>query len=502
MPPSEFNRTSTRLHHYPSSILVGLNLRTQRTTAMSNFMIPTALPPLDMLPELSAESSASTSGSGPSQPATPADEESFAQQLDLFATPRKSQIGDEKMAYSERARTLSRLAVAVREYAQGVETNFEREDSLPASESFKESAMLESSSSASGHQILVRSPTANADENSPSLSPDMPSLGRSTLYRQPNVTFGLTPLLGTLPSSGSLAGNVSHAALSESNTTSSMSLASAPDSMLAIISPRPELEAVDEAPAPFPIIDIGSPNPQFVDRSLTAEGYEGDSDREGEDAESSLGSGDDYTDTLVSSASELDYAGLTNLIMRDASNPSNASDNPDTELSEPFAPLSQDGVLFPLSLARDLALTPFRLAILGAAQLLHPALLPTLLFGPNHTLWPRTSAPLGGIRRLEAYAHALQGAGFTFLFVLLLLWQLGGPVGRAIAFAALSRAAWVWGAFELDIDRAMALNEDVACAWAVSFSKEREVVGWMAQRARMEMDLGEQRRSRSEVEST
>lgn len=87
---------------------------------MSNFMMPTTLPPLDMLPELSAESSASTSGSAPSQPATPADEESFAQQLDLFATPRKSQIGDEKTSYDERARTLSRLAVAVREYAQGV----------------------------------------------------------------------------------------------------------------------------------------------------------------------------------------------------------------------------------------------------------------------------------------------------------------------------------------------------------------------------------------------
>lgn len=316
------------------------------------------------------------------------------------------------------------------------------------------------------------------------------------------MTFGLTPPLGTLPSSGSLAGNVSHAALSESNTTSSMSLASAPDSMLAIISPRPELEAVDEAPAAFPIIDIGSPNPQFVDRSLTAEGYEGDSDREGEDVESSLGSGDDYMDTLVSSASELDCAGLTDLIMRDASNRSNASDNPDTELSEPFAPLSQDGALFPLSLARDLALTPFRLAILGAAQLLHPALLPALLFGPNQVLWPRTSAPLGGIRRLEVYAHALQGAGFAFLFVLLLFWQLGGPVGRAVALAALSRAAWVWGAFELDIDRAMAQNEDMACAWAMLFSKEREVVGWMAQRARMEMDLRQERGSRSDVHST
>ena len=49
---------------------------------------------------------------------------------------------------------------------------------------------------------------------------------------------------------------------------------------------------------------------------------------------------------------------------------------------------------------------------------------------------------------------------------------------------------WVWSAFELDIDRAVGQNEDVACAWAVLFSREREVVGWMAQRARMEVDSG------------
>ncbi|KZV67127.1 hypothetical protein PENSPDRAFT_688377 [Peniophora sp. CONT] len=448
------------------------------------------LPPIDIPPVLSAESSASTDASGNSQPATPADDEHFEHGLDIFATPRKARTDGKMMLFDERASRLLREAVEAAGLAQGTDMNLVRDiSSTSAGGSFEDSMLLQPSNSPSGHQILVRSPTGETDNTSPSLSPDMPSLGRSqTLYRQPNVTFGLTPLLGTLPSSSSLAGNISHAGFSESNTTSSLSLASAPDSMLAIISARSDPEVDVEARTPFPDINIGTPDPQFMDRSLTAEGYEGDSDRE--DEESSLGPGDDYADTLVSSASELDCAGLTTLIMRGTQSSSSATDLVALDLSEPFAPIEQHGSLFPLLLARDLALTPIRLAILGAAQLLHPTLLPFLLFGSSHLLWPRAPSPLGGILRLEAYAHALQGAGFAFLFVLLLSWQLGGPIGRAITLAALTRAAWVWCAFELDIDRAMAQSEDVACAWAVLFSKEREVVGWMAQRARMEMDGG------------
>ena len=165
------------------------------------------LSPLDMLPELSAESSASTSGSAPSQPATPVDDERFADRMDLFPTPRKVNTDSKMMLFDERASRLLREAVEEAGLAQDtvcphavisrlvLTCTYPWQDmglvrdisSTSVGRFYEDSGTLQPSNSLAAHQIIVRSPTIDTDTSSPSLSPDMPSLGRSVrvLHQEP-----------------------------------------------------------------------------------------------------------------------------------------------------------------------------------------------------------------------------------------------------------------------------------------------------------------------------